>query len=202
MARASTTVDVAPSRRRDRPCRFDVVSIQLARVEPAIESCRSVPSDCDRRLSTDDRRQNDCPRCLSCEEIPSPAAGSSSPPIVRSGRTISVFERAALARARALSVLPGHEAMTPPEMLAVPARTAAARMVAGWDVRVVPNKFPALQVEGTLDRAGRGHVRSDERHRRARGDHRDARSRSSRWRRCRRRRSSGCCGRSASGCSI
>jgi UDPglucose--hexose-1-phosphate uridylyltransferase len=26
----------------------------------------------------------------------------------------------------------------------------------GWDVRVVPNKFPALQVEGSLDRAGEG----------------------------------------------
>ena len=26
----------------------------------------------------------------------------------------------------------------------------------GWDVRVVPNKFPALQVEGRLDREGEG----------------------------------------------
>ena len=26
----------------------------------------------------------------------------------------------------------------------------------GWDVRVVPNKFPALEVEGTLDRQGEG----------------------------------------------
>ena len=26
----------------------------------------------------------------------------------------------------------------------------------GWDVRVVPNKFPALQVEGALDREGEG----------------------------------------------
>ncbi len=26
----------------------------------------------------------------------------------------------------------------------------------GWDLRVVPNKFPALQVEGTLDREGEG----------------------------------------------
>ena len=58
----------------------------------------------------------------------------------------------------------------------VPA-TAAAPNAPGWDVRVVPNKFPALQVEGTLDRAGRGPVRPDERHRRARGDHRDARPR-------------------------
>ena len=29
-------------------------------------------------------------------------------------------------------------------------------MVTGWDVRVVPNQFPALQVEGTLDRQGEG----------------------------------------------
>ena len=26
----------------------------------------------------------------------------------------------------------------------------------GWDVRVVPNKFPALEVEGNLDRQGEG----------------------------------------------
>ena len=60
------------------------------------------------------------------------------------------------------------------------------RTVPGWDVRVVPNKFPALQVEGDARSAGRGAVRQDERRRRARSDHRDARSTTSRWRRCRR----------------
>jgi UDPglucose--hexose-1-phosphate uridylyltransferase len=43
---------------------------------------------------------------------------------------------------------PGHEAMTPPEVLAYrPA--GSAPNTPGWDVRVVPNKFPALEVEGT-----------------------------------------------------
>ena len=49
----------------------------------------------------------------------------------------------------------------------------------------MPNKFPALRVEGTLDRRGRGDVRSHDRHRRARGHHRDARITTRRSRRCR-----------------
>ena len=45
--------------------------------------------------------------------------------------------------------------MTPPEVLAY--RTdGGAPNTPGWDVRVVPNKFPALQVEGNLDRQGEG----------------------------------------------
>jgi UDPglucose--hexose-1-phosphate uridylyltransferase len=49
---------------------------------------------------------------------------------------------------------PGHEAMTPPEVLAY--RHGSAPNTPGWDLRVVPNKYPALQVEGTLDREGEG----------------------------------------------
>ena len=48
----------------------------------------------------------------------------------------------------------GREQMTPPEVLAF--RNGSAPNTAGWDLRVVPNKFPALQVEGTLDRQGEG----------------------------------------------
>ena len=48
----------------------------------------------------------------------------------------------------------GHEDKTPPEILAY--RNASAANSRGWDVRVVPNKFPALRVEGTLDREGEG----------------------------------------------
>ena len=50
---------------------------------------------------------------------------------------------------------PGHEDKTPPEILAYgdPGRQ---RNKPGWWVRVVPNKFPALQIEGTLDRRGEG----------------------------------------------
>jgi UDPglucose--hexose-1-phosphate uridylyltransferase len=48
----------------------------------------------------------------------------------------------------------GHEDKTPPEILAF--RNGTPRNTPGWDVRVVPNKFPALRVEGTLDREGEG----------------------------------------------
>jgi UDPglucose--hexose-1-phosphate uridylyltransferase len=50
---------------------------------------------------------------------------------------------------------PGHEDLTPPEVLAYRQNGAAANGP-GWDVRVVPNKFPALEVEGGLDREGEG----------------------------------------------
>jgi UDPglucose--hexose-1-phosphate uridylyltransferase len=50
---------------------------------------------------------------------------------------------------------PGHESFTPPEVLSYRQNGSAAN-AAGWDLRVVPNKFPALQVEGGLDRAGDG----------------------------------------------
>ncbi len=49
----------------------------------------------------------------------------------------------------------GHEDLTPPEIAAY--RTnGSARDTPGWDLRVVPNKFPALKVEGGLDREGDG----------------------------------------------
>ena len=50
---------------------------------------------------------------------------------------------------------PGHEAMTPPEVLAYRQDGSGANGP-GWDLRVVPNRFPALRVEGTLDRTGEG----------------------------------------------
>ena len=50
---------------------------------------------------------------------------------------------------------PGREAMTPPEVLAY-RQNGTAPNGPGWDLRVVPNKFPALRVEGTLDRQGDG----------------------------------------------
>jgi UDPglucose--hexose-1-phosphate uridylyltransferase len=50
---------------------------------------------------------------------------------------------------------PGNEDKTPPETLAY--REAGTQPNApGWRVRVVPNKFPALRVEGGLDREGEG----------------------------------------------
>ncbi len=50
---------------------------------------------------------------------------------------------------------PGNEAMTPPETFALRPGHAAAN-TPGWEVRVVPNKFPALRVEGQLRKSGEG----------------------------------------------
>ena len=53
---------------------------------------------------------------------------------------------------------PGHEDKTPGELLSYrPADGPASRQNApGWSLRVFPNKFPALMVEGGLDREGEG----------------------------------------------
>jgi UDPglucose--hexose-1-phosphate uridylyltransferase len=49
---------------------------------------------------------------------------------------------------------PGSEEKTPPEVLAF--RDQGGPNSAGWSLRVVPNKFPALKIEGGLDRQGEG----------------------------------------------
>ncbi|MCC6536301.1 MAG: galactose-1-phosphate uridylyltransferase [Bryobacterales bacterium] len=49
---------------------------------------------------------------------------------------------------------PGNEQKTPPELLAF--REGSAPNSPGWRLRCVPNKFPALRVEGALDRRGDG----------------------------------------------
>lgn len=49
----------------------------------------------------------------------------------------------------------GNEAQTPPEIVVVRDPATAAN-TPGWQVRVVANKFPALQIEGELDRRGVG----------------------------------------------
>ena len=49
----------------------------------------------------------------------------------------------------------GNEGLTPPEIIAVRAPGTRPN-TPGWSVRVVPNKFPALQIEGALDRRAIG----------------------------------------------
>jgi UDPglucose--hexose-1-phosphate uridylyltransferase len=49
----------------------------------------------------------------------------------------------------------GNEDKTPPEVWAH-REGGGAPNTPGWQVRVVPNKFPALQIEGSLDRRGEG----------------------------------------------
>ena len=50
---------------------------------------------------------------------------------------------------------PGHEDKTPPEVLAYRPGGGLPNQ-GGWTLRVVPNKFPALRVEGELNRQGEG----------------------------------------------
>ena len=50
---------------------------------------------------------------------------------------------------------PGSEEKTPPEVLAYRSNGDAPN-TGGWHVRVVPNKYPALQVEGDLAKEGHG----------------------------------------------
>jgi UDPglucose--hexose-1-phosphate uridylyltransferase len=50
----------------------------------------------------------------------------------------------------------GHERETPPEVLAYREPAGAPADAPGWRVRVVPNKFPALRVEGEIGRRGEG----------------------------------------------
>jgi UDPglucose--hexose-1-phosphate uridylyltransferase len=61
------------------------------------------------------------------------------------------FERASTLGRDQCPFCPGHEDMTPREVLAY-RQNGSAPNTPGWELRVVPNKFPALQVEGTLDR--------------------------------------------------
>jgi UDPglucose--hexose-1-phosphate uridylyltransferase len=49
----------------------------------------------------------------------------------------------------------GNESKTPPEILAHREPESAANGP-GWRLRVVPNKYPALQIEGSLDKKGLG----------------------------------------------
>lgn len=63
-------------------------------------------------------------------------------------------ERVIPTGARFCPFCPGNESKTPPEVLAY--RTSGQPNQPGWTVRTVPNKFPALRVEGNLDRQGEG----------------------------------------------
>jgi UDPglucose--hexose-1-phosphate uridylyltransferase len=49
----------------------------------------------------------------------------------------------------------GNESKTPPEITAIRSNGSGPNQP-GWQVRVVPNKFPALRIEGNLERKGMG----------------------------------------------
>ncbi len=65
------------------------------------------------------------------------------------------LERHEVVRDECCPFCTGREDLTPPEVFAIRSNGAPANGP-GWDLRVVPNKFPALQVEGGLDREGEG----------------------------------------------
>jgi UDPglucose--hexose-1-phosphate uridylyltransferase len=50
---------------------------------------------------------------------------------------------------------PGNEDMTPPEIFAIRTNQSAPN-TPGWTLRVIPNKYPALRIEGQLNRHGEG----------------------------------------------
>lgn len=55
---------------------------------------------------------------------------------------------------RVCPLCPGHESKTPPEVFAF--RNGGGPNQTGWTVRVAPNKFPVLGIEGDLDRDADG----------------------------------------------
>jgi UDPglucose--hexose-1-phosphate uridylyltransferase len=63
-------------------------------------------------------------------------------------------EQVTITGARFCPFCPGQESKTPPELLTY--RQTGAANEPGWTLRVVPNKFPALRVEGDFDREGDG----------------------------------------------
>ncbi|MDP2998490.1 MAG: galactose-1-phosphate uridylyltransferase [Bryobacterales bacterium] len=65
-----------------------------------------------------------------------------------------VREQVAPRGVRACPFCPDSEDKTPPEVLAY--RDGGAANEPGWTLRVIPNKFPALRVEGTMERQGEG----------------------------------------------
>jgi UDPglucose--hexose-1-phosphate uridylyltransferase len=65
-------------------------------------------------------------------------------------------ERAAIKGAAFCPFCPGNESKTPQEVLVYRPANDGRHNVDGWNLRVIPNKFPALGIEGDLDRQADG----------------------------------------------
>ena len=73
----------------------------------------------------------------------------------RAQRPVFLAEQEAPVKAGLCPLCAGNEAMTPPEVFAIrPDHTPPN--TSGWSLRVVPNKFPALRIEGALNKEGIG----------------------------------------------
>ena len=76
----------------------------------------------------------------------------------RSQRPVFLADQAEVPKPGAICPLcPGNEPMTPPEVFAIrPASVSSPPNSPNWSLRVVPNKFPALRIEGDLKKQGIG----------------------------------------------
>lgn len=76
----------------------------------------------------------------------------------RAQRPVFLGDQTEAAKPGAICPLcPGNEAMTPPEVFAIrPAAASSSPNSPDWLLRVVPNKFPALRIEGDLNKQGLG----------------------------------------------
>jgi len=76
----------------------------------------------------------------------------------RSQRPVFLADQAEVPKPGAICPLcPGNEPMTPPEVFAIrPAAVSSPPNSPNWSLRVVPNKFPALRIEGELNKQGMG----------------------------------------------
>jgi len=82
-----------------------------------------------------------------------PAVGSLS--LLKEGKDRLIYLTVSEEKRRILSILSGNEYTTPPEIMAFrPADTKANSP--GWTLRVMSNKFPALQIFGDLNKSGEG----------------------------------------------
>ncbi len=73
----------------------------------------------------------------------------------RGKRPVFFTEEVPPAKAAMCPLCPGNESMTPPEVYALRAVSSGPN-TPNWALRVVPNKFPALRIEGALDKEGLG----------------------------------------------
>ena len=73
----------------------------------------------------------------------------------RGKRPVFLIEEAPPSKTAMCPLCPGNESMTPPEVYAIRPHGSLPNS-ADWTLRVVPNKFPALRIEGDLDKEGLG----------------------------------------------
>jgi UDPglucose--hexose-1-phosphate uridylyltransferase len=73
----------------------------------------------------------------------------------RGKRPVFFSEEESTGKAGMCPLCPGNESMTPPEVYAHRPDNSSPN-TPGWTLRVVPNKFPALRIEGDLNKEGVG----------------------------------------------